>query len=347
MALYFGDKAFKEFDALIQNKNFSKVFILCDENTHEDCLPSFLERVSNLPDLEILEIEAGEDSKSLSILEQLWHSLSDLEADRHSLVLNLGGGVISDLGGFLAATFMRGITFINFPTSLLAMVDASVGSKTGINFGPFKNRIGAFADAQLIGIVPDFLETLSNKELLSGWAEMLKHGLIASPQHFNDIKNLDPLRPLPNLEQIQASVAIKEEIVLSDPREKGHRKKLNLGHTFGHALESYSHLQEAPLSHGHCIALGIAVALEISVKQLNFPSAQAKEIQALLAKSYLWPNFEIKQEPFSKLILGDKKNRGDIINMVLLKSVGEAEYDCEVDFNAIWDSYKNLVNGAD
>jgi len=347
MALYFGDKAFSEFDALLQEENFSKLFILCDENTHEDCLPSFLERVSNLPDLEILEIEAGEDTKSLSVLEQLWLSLSDLEADRHSLVLNLGGGVVSDLGGFLAATFMRGISFVNFPTSLLAMVDASVGAKTGINFGAFKNRIGAFADAQLVGIVPDFLETLNNEELLSGWAEMLKHGLIASPEHFNDIKNLDPLRPLPNLEQIQASVAIKEEIVLSDPLEKGNRKKLNFGHTFGHALESYSHLREAPLSHGHCVALGMAVALELSVQNLNFPSAPAKEIQEFLAKAYRWPSFQIEQEPFKKLILGDKKNRGEVINMVLLKRVGKAEYNCAVDFNAIWDSYKKLVNGAD
>lgn len=347
MALYFGDKAFSEFDALIEKENFSKLFILCDENTHEDCLPSFLERVSNLPTLEILEIEAGEDSKSLSVLEQLWHSLSDLEADRHSLVLNLGGGVVSDLGGFLAATFMRGISFVNFPTSLLAMVDASLGAKTGINFGAFKNRIGAFADAQLVGIVPDFLETLSSDELLSGWAEMLKHGLIASPQHFNEIKTLDPLRPLPNMQQIQDSVAIKEQIVLSDPREKGDRKKLNFGHTFGHALESYSHLCEAPLSHGHCVALGMVVALELSVRDLDFASAQAKEIQDLLVAAYPWPSFDLEQEPFRKLILGDKKNRGEVINMVLLKNVGEAEYNCELDFNAIWDSYKKVVHGAD
>ena len=347
MALYFGSKALSKFDSLLQKGNYSKLFILCDENTHEDCLPTFLQNFPNLPPLEILEIEAGEESKSLSVLEQLWHSLSELEADRHSLILNLGGGVVSDLGGFMAATYMRGIPFVNFPTSLLAMVDASVGAKTGINFGPFKNRLGAFADAQLIGIVPEFLETLSNEELLSGWAEMLKHGLIASPQHFQEIKNLDSRRPIPTLTQIKASVAIKEQIVKNDPREMGERKILNFGHTFGHALESYSHLQEAPLSHGHCVALGMMVALDISVKHCGFASAEAKKIQHFLREAYAWPNFELDRDAIFKLVSGDKKNRGSSINMVLLKSIGEALYNCEIEFESIWMSYQNLVNGAD
>jgi 3-dehydroquinate synthase len=346
MALYFGDKAFKEFNQLLQRQDYSKLFILCDENTHEDCLPTFLQQFPTLPPLEILEVEPGEESKSLLVLEQLWHSLSELEADRHSLILNLGGGVISDLGGFMASTYMRGIPFVNFPTSLLAMVDASIGSKTGINFGSFKNRIGAFADAQLVGIVPEFLETLSDDELLSGWAEMLKHGLIASPAHFNDIKALDNCRPLPSLAQIQASVAIKEQIVKVDPLEWGERKKLNFGHTFGHALESYSHLHQIPLSHGRCVALGMMVALDISVKQCKFPSAEAKDIQDFLAQAYQWPNFNLERDILCKLILGDKKNRGDIINMVLLKAPGKAEYNCKVNFETIWDSYKRLVNGT-
>ena len=347
MALYFGTKALSEFDTLLQRGNYSKLFILCDENTHEDCLPSFLQHFPNLPPLEILEIEAGEESKSLSVLEQLWHSLSELEADRHSLILNLGGGVISDLGGFMAATYMRGIAFVNFPTSLLAMVDASVGAKTGINFGPFKNRIGAFADAQLIGIVPEFLETLSDQELLSGWAEMLKHGFIASPQHFQEIQDLDRTRPLPTLAHIKASVAIKEKIVKNDPRELGERKILNFGHTFGHALESYSHLQEAPLSHGHCVALGMIVALDISVKEAGFASAEAKKLQHFLGEAYSWPSFDLDRDAIFKLVSGDKKNRSNSINMVLLKSMGEAVYNCEVEFESIWESYKNLVNEAD
>jgi 3-dehydroquinate synthase len=346
MSIYFGDSAFEALQELMKHKSYSKLFIVCDENTHEHCLPLFLQEIEVLPPLEILELEGGEDTKSLAVLEQLWHSLGDLEADRYSLVLNLGGGVISDLGGFLAATYMRGIDFVNFPTSLLAMVDASVGAKTGINFGPFKNRIGVFAEPELVGIVPEFLDTLPEKELLSAWAEMLKHGLISSPHHFEDISKLDKRHPRPTLEQIKASIRVKEEIVKIDPREQSLRKHLNFGHTFGHAIESYSHLLEAALNHGHAVALGMMIAIDISIKHCAFPAEKGKEIQVLLSSAYSWPSFKLEEKSFRKLILGDKKNKGDSINMVLLKSIGVPVYNCKLEFETIWESYRSLSNGS-
>jgi 3-dehydroquinate synthase len=346
MSIYFGNSAFTALQELMKRKSYSKLFIVCDENTHEHCLPFFLQENEFLPPLEILELECGEDTKSLSVLEQLWHSMGDLDADRYSLVLNLGGGVISDLGGFLAATFMRGIDFVNFPTSLLAMVDASVGAKTGINFGQFKNRIGVFAEPQLVGIVPDFLNTLPAEELRSAWAEMLKHALISSPQHFEDISKLDKQQPLPTLEQIKTSIGVKDDIVKKDPRENSVRKYLNFGHTFGHAIESYSHLREEPISHGHAVALGMMIALDISVKQCGFSPEEAKKIKVLLVSVYAWPAFKLEKEALHTLILGDKKNKGNVINMVLLSAIGAPVYNCKVAFETIWKSYQSISNGS-
>lgn len=346
MTLFFGESALSALQNLLDENQYSKLFILCDENTATYCLPLFLAQLDTEIDTELIEIEAGEESKCLEVLEQLWLSLSEMQADRHSLVINLGGGVVSDLGGFLAATYMRGIQFVNFPTSLLAMVDASVGSKTGINFGAFKNRIGAFADAQLVGVMPDFLESLPPRELLSGWAEMIKHGLISAPEHFRDIIQLDSSKPLPSLSQIKVSIGIKSQIVSADPREASLRKTLNFGHSLGHALESFYQTHQEALSHGHCVALGMIVALDLSVAQLSFPSAQAEKIQRFLAAVFPWPEHLMEKEDLHLLMLGDKKNRGSKIKMVLLSEIGQAHFDQEVDFEKIWQSYQQWHYGA-
>lgn len=327
---------------LLKVNNYSAVFILLDENTHDKCLPFFLQNMPALTEYEVLEIEPGEDSKSAAILFQLWEVLSEFKADRQALIINLGGGVVSDLGGFLAATYMRGVDFVNFPTSLLAMADAAAGSKTGINLAGYKNRVGAFADARLVGVMPDFLETLPEDELRSGLAEMLKHGLIADVNHFKMLAKLSPEHPHIEEELLRQTIWIKQQITKQDPKESGLRKILNFGHTVGHALESHSYESGQPLTHGHAVALGMMVELQLSVQYTGLTMAEADEARAVLERFFPWPDIEWNGALLLKLMQGDKKNEAGDLRFSLLKNLGEAVYDVAVPGAVVLDKLKEI-----
>ncbi|WP_421750479.1 3-dehydroquinate synthase [Croceimicrobium sp.] len=345
--LFFEEKALLQFQSLMLEKDYSKIAILCDSHTHDLCLPIFLSQLPTLEagKLEIVELEPGEETKSIEVLAQVWDAFGALEMDRHSVLINLGGGVISDLGGFAAATYMRGIDFINFPTSLLAMVDASVGAKTGINFGAYKNRIGLFTEPLMVGILPEFLETLPEEEFLSGWAEMLKHGLIADAEHYRGL-----IRRKPNTSQIDSaliahSVAIKAEVVAQDKHEGGLRKILNFGHSIGHALESWYQQAGQPLTHGYAVALGMQVELSLSAA---FAECDINEVQALqrdLRKFYPVPVLKPQATDLKTMLLGDKKNKGSHLRFSLLRSCGAALYDIEVPMDSVLEHYNNYFHG--
>ena len=257
-SIHFNDRCYKELNTYLEASNFSKIFILVDTNTHLHCLPKFLANIRAEIALEIIEMEAGEIHKTLDTCTQIWHSLSDLDGDRKSLIINLGGGVVTDLGGFVASTFKRGVSFVNVPTSLLAMVDASVGGKTGVDLGTIKNQIGVINFSDMVLVDPSFLETLPKEEMRSGLAEMLKHGLIKNADYWNRLCDLKALN-ISDLEGlIHESITLKNEVVKRDPNEQGERKQLNYGHTLGHAIESYCLDNDAlkTLLHGEAIAAG-------------------------------------------------------------------------------------------
>lgn len=345
-SIYLGEEAWLALRSTLESNTFSKVGIMVDSNTLNACYPFFMESLGlELPNLEIIEIEPGEGSKGIEVLVNLWHSLGELNFDRQSLIINLGGGVVSDLGGFMAATYMRGISFINFPTSLLAIADAAVGSKTGINFGPYKNRIGSFSDPIFVGIVPEFLESLEEQELRSGWAEMLKHGLIADEKHLQDLMEFPIQSRLPGIDLLARTIAIKAKVVDADKYEDGLRKILNFGHSVGHALESYFATTDAVISHGYAIALGMQVELMLSYRKLNFPMVSLEPLSKYLKKLYPWPETPIDQNAFNEILRGDKKNFNAELRLVLLKAIGKPTIDQAVSKEELWDALTEIANG--
>ena len=345
--VFFGEAAVERLAEVLEAKTYSRVGILCDANTHNYCLSSFLAALPKLDTetLEIIELEPGEDSKSLEIAAQVWDFLGESQFNRHSLLINLGGGVISDLGGFVASTYMRGMDFINFPTSLLAMVDASVGGKTGVNFGNFKNRVGLFVEPLMVGIVPDFLPTLPPEELQSGLAEMLKHGLIADYEHYQDLMQIIKAGGELSLNEIKRSVQIKAQVVDEDARETGLRKVLNFGHTVGHALEILYAEEGKPISHGYAVALGMQVELSLSVEQAGLNRERAESTRAELATLYPFPVAELKEEAFLRLVRGDKKNQGEAISLSLLADFGKAVFDVPLNAEQVWQALKQQLHG--
>jgi len=305
----------------------SKVFVLVDSNTLEHVWP-IVASTAGLDQVEILEVEPGEQSKSLEICHHLWASLLESGANRSSLLINLGGGVVTDLGGFIASTFKRGIKFINIPSSLLAMVDASSGGKTGINLGHSKNQIGVFNEAHLVLIFSDFLKTLPLEHLRSGYGEMLKHGLIQDKKYWTDLTNIKTLSFEEIGPFIKRSIEIKSEVVTADPFEKGLRKTLNFGHTFGHALESKHWENETPILHGDAVAIGMLIAAELSTRKGMLSKEENREIQLEISTKFsLSPIISIKFDDLIKELKNDKKNTNDKINFTLLNSIGEAVYD--------------------
>lgn len=326
--IYAETRALAQLEKLLSENNFSRVFFLTDENTHEHCLLPLLQHIKVLPDFEILEIEPGEGSKDPEILFHLWEALAAQQADRQSLIINVGGGVVTDLGGFLAATYLRGIACINFPTSLLAMVDAASGGKTGINLGGLKNLVGSFSAPLMVGLWPDFLHTLPFAERRAGYAEMLKHGLIASAKHLESIADVKDY--LPSMEQIEASVALKEKIVAQDPQEQGLRKVLNFGHTIGHALETQSHREKQPLLHGEAVGLGMLAETRLSQKMQLLSPDEATTILHLLEKHF--GAFKPQWNPLNALphLKADKKNENGEPRYSLLTQIGAARYNVAV-----------------
>lgn len=300
-----------------------KIFILVDDNTLEHCLPNLLANVSAVKNAEIICIDAGENQKELEICHQLWTTLSEYNAKRNDIFINLGGGVISDLGGFIASTFKRGMQFINIPTTLLAMVDAAIGGKNGINFGGHKNHIGTFNTPLQTIVDISFLETLEEKELLSGFAEMLKHGLIADASHFEKLIQLKKLEKI-SIELIQTSAEIKSKIVTQDYKETGLRKSLNYGHTIGHALESYSYEINKPLPHGYAIAYGMIIENQIAAALDIIDKKEAEEINSHIAGFY--PNFDVEylnEDYILSQIQNDKKNKSKATLFSFISEVGK------------------------
>jgi 3-dehydroquinate synthase len=306
-----------------------KIFILADENTLRNCMPAIISKIPGLENAEVIEIESGEESKTFEVVGGIWEALSELGADRSSVLINLGGGVITDLGGFLAGTFKRGIRFINVPTSLLAMVDASIGGKTGINHSGLKNEVGLFNNPQGVYVDPAFLDTLPKSQLLSGFAEMVKHALIFSPGYWKELQEVSLLDLSTLDESIFRSIEIKNQIVNSDPFESGRRKILNFGHTVGHALEAYSHESDTrSLLHGEAVAIGMVCEAYISKKSEGLSENELDEISSFIFS--LFPKVNLDAYTFHRLIelmRHDKKNQDERMNFTLLSEIGDAVFD--------------------
>lgn len=320
----------------IAESEHDRVFVLTDDTTHECCLPKVAALLAQY-DAVPITIAHGDQHKTLAALGDVWTALQQGGATRHSLLINLGGGMITDLGGFAAATFKRGINFINIPTTLLAMVDAAVGGKTGINFGGLKNEIGAFADARFVIINTCFLDTLDAENLCSGYAEMLKHALISDERMWTEHVNFDLSQPdLAELQRMVAeSIAVKERIVAEDPHEHGIRKALNFGHTIGHALEEFA-LQQAggavvsiapkkrPLLHGYAVAFGLIGELYMSARKVGFPTERLHQTTRFIRENYAQTEFTCNDYPtLLNLMRHDKKNTSGVINFTLLHNIGD------------------------
>ena len=302
-----------------------KIFILVDEHTKDLCLP-LIQSIPCLKDASLICIGAGDAHKHLDTLAHVWQELSTQGATRHSLMINLGGGMVTDLGGFAASTFKRGITYINIPTTLLAMVDASVGGKTGINFNGLKNEIGVFSPAEYVLIDTQFLQTLDSPNLLSGYAEMLKHGIISTTEHWAELLNFDLNQvDYPKLQELVAqSVQIKEDIVEQDPFEKGIRKALNLGHTIGHAFESLALEEGRPVLHGYAVSWGIICELYFSHLKVGFPKDKLRQTIQFIKENYGVFTFDCKQyDALYEFMTHDKKNMSGIINFTLMGEIGD------------------------
>lgn len=334
----------------VAESEHDRVFVLTDDTTHECCLPKVAALLAQY-DAVPITIAHGDQHKTLAALGDVWTALQQGGATRHSLLINLGGGMITDLGGFAAATFKRGINFINIPTTLLAMVDAAVGGKTGINFGGLKNEIGAFADARFVIINTCFLDTLDAENLCSGYAEMLKHALISNEHMWAEHVNFDLSQPdLAELQRMVAeSIAVKERIVAEDPHEHGIRKALNFGHTIGHALEEFA-LQQAggavvstaptnqttggaaispapknrPLLHGYAVAFGLIGELYMSARKAGFPTERLHQTTRFIRENYAQTEFTCNDYPtLLNLMRHDKKNTSGVINFTLLHNIGD------------------------
>lgn len=341
--IHFNNTCYTSINEHIKKHNFSKIFILVDENTHQFCLPSFIEKLETTIAIEIIEIESGEINKTIDTCVGVWNTLSDLNADRKSLLINIGGGVITDLGGFVACTFKRGIAYVNVPTTLLSMVDASVGGKTGVDLGHLKNQIGVISNPDLVLIDTQFLNTLPQNQMRSGLAEMLKHGLISSETYWNHFQNLAALTRHDLDSLIHESVLIKKQVVTEDPYENGLRKTLNFGHTLGHAIESYylSHPNKPVLLHGEAIVIGMILACYISTQLTGFPQETTNDIKHLFKDYY--GNVSIDKtdyKPIMDLLKYDKKNNHGNINFVLLEAIGKPKIDCLVDDAIILDAFE-------
>ncbi|MFN6038329.1 MAG: 3-dehydroquinate synthase [Bacteroidota bacterium] len=341
--IHLGAQSLHKLDSFLTKKKYSKIFILCDENTFNHCLPELLYQCSALHEAELLEIESGEENKNLNICADLLRSLTESEADRRALMLNLGGGVIGDLGGFTASVYKRGIDFINVPTTLLAMADASVGGKTGVDLDGVKNQVGVFSNPSAVIIYPRFLETLPERELLSGFAEIIKSALIADEKFFTSLSKLRKISAKNLLKYIQRSVEIKNDIVKKDPTEISVRKALNFGHTIGHALESFYLKTSTSLLHGEAVALGMLAEAYLS-KKLNFISSQELiKIQKVIHRFYGFEHFIVPDmNALLQLMKQDKKNQDGKIKFSLLQGIGKSKIDCEVPIDLILESINTL-----
>jgi 3-dehydroquinate synthase len=332
--------ATKALDEWIAEKSFNKIIVFTDENVLKNCWPELKKQSDILGCANLLTIPAGEKNKEIVSAIKLWKNLVEIDADRQSLWINFGGGVVSDLGAFVASTFKRGIKFVNIPTTLLAMVDASIGSKTGINFGGLKNQIGLFSDPEELWIQLDFLKTLEKRHMVNGWAEMLKHALIADRTHWNKLKQIKKIAIDEIADCLLHNLAIKQKIVLQDPFEKNVRKKLNFGHSMGHAIESWSLKNDSnPLLHGEAIAIGMLMESYLSVKNNSLSPDELEEIKEVF-KSF-FPKYHIKDAFFDQVkdfLFHDKKKDGSKLNFTFVSEIGNAVINQNIGIDAIYES---------
>ncbi|WP_437919602.1 3-dehydroquinate synthase [Sphingobacterium sp. LRF_L2] len=333
-------------ESLIAARNYSQVLVLVDRNTNDHCLPILQQALPNLTDYDIIEVDPGEENKNIDFCIGVWKTMLDFGADRKALMINLGGGVVTDMGGFAASTYKRGIDFIQIPTTLLSQVDASVGGKTGIDLDNVKNIIGTFTQPQAVYISSAFLKTLDDRQMRSGFAEVIKHGLIYDRNLFEETKttNLE----VDNLDNIVfRSVEIKNNVITEDPTEKGIRKILNFGHTIGHAVEGYSLLNdENPLLHGEAIAVGMICEAYLAHK-LN--GLNANELDEIIKNfDQFFDRYDLRVSSYEELLLlmkNDKKNESGKLGFALLSQIGSCDYNLFVSEELIIESldfYKNL-----
>ncbi len=325
-SIYFKDEAYKQLNNYLSDNQINKIFVLVDKNTEAHCFPRFKDAISNSIEIETITINAGEVNKNITTCVQVWKKLTELQADRRSLMINLGGGMVTDLGGFVASTFKRGIKFINIPTTLLSMVDASVGSKTGVDLDNLKNLIGLFSNPEMVLIDPIFLKTISERDVKSGVAEIIKYGLTFNPKLLDDIKQ-DKWKNINDLNGIiHQSIGIKNKVVLEDFKETNLRKALNYGHTVGHAIESYflEHQALDNLLHGEAVAIGMVIEAYVSKKLHGFPINELESLKDYVLKTY--GKITIEKEHYASildLMKHDKKNVNGVVKYILLKDVGE------------------------
>ena len=328
-----------------------KVFVLVDENTCVSVLPVLQSQSISVKDARVIKVKPGDENKNLTSLSYIWEQLGNNGATRRSLLINLGGGVVTDMGAFAAATFKRGIHFVNVPTTLLAAVDASVGGKTGINFNGLKNEIGAFKDADKVIVSTVFFNTLSDIEMRSGYGEMLKHGLISDRKMVGSLISQDMLKLNREhmLDMLRENVGVKQQIVHEDPTEKGLRKALNLGHTTGHAFESFALKRRTPIPHGYAVAYGLVVELILSVMKEGFETDMMRSIAGYVYENY--GAFAITCDDYDEItnfMRHDKKNAdASSINFTLLKDVGVLALDRTAtidEIKAALDIYRDVMH---
>ena len=326
----------------INSDKFSSIFVLVDENTEKFCLELFIKK-SGIKSFNKIIISSGEENKNIDTCISIWDQLNSFKADRKSLLINLGGGVLTDIGGFAASTYLRGIEFINIPTTLLGMVDAAHGGKTGIDFKQLKNQIGVFNEPLEVLLDDEYLKTLSKEEFINGYAEVVKHSLLTDKPDltFNSLVKLDLFKDSDYI--INSYSSVKNEIVESDKYESRIRKILNLGHTIGHAVESYSHISDkvVDLKHGQAIVIGIITELYISHKKFNFPLKDVVTVKEHL-KNY-FSSILLEEDDIMniyELMVYDKKNEGSKINFVLLKEIGKPVIDQVVNKDLFIESFR-------
>ncbi len=348
-SILFNENGYIGLADFILKKKYQNILFLTDTNTEKYCLKSFKKSICNI-NSEVSKIinsnsfyyslPPGESSKNIDESIKVWDFLIQNGFKRNSLIINLGGGMVTDIGGFISSTFMRGIDFVNVPTTLLGMVDASIGGKTGIDFKNLKNIIGKFEFAKIILIDKSFLKTLNEQHIVSGLAEMIKHALIDSTNHWNSIRKIESIKDI-SKEIIYSSILTKVKIIEKDPTEKDLRKHLNYGHTLGHALESFLLGTKRELLHGEAISIGIILESYLSYLRLKFDINKVNQIKSFIMKFYKKIHFEIKDiEIIIKLLKYDKKNINDNALFVLINNIGEPTTNNEINTIEIKEAFK-------
>lgn len=328
----------RPFQQLIQERNYPKIVVLTDENTEQHCLPILRKALPQ--DFQQIRIPAGEKHKNLETCQAIWSEMMSLQLSRRSLCINLGGGVVGDMGGFCASTFKRGMDFIQLPTTLLAQVDASIGGKLGIDFQQVKNSIGVFRNPEMVLVQPEFLRTLPLAEVRSGFAEIIKHSLIMDAAEWARIRAISDLEAVAWMDFMVPSLRIKQSVVEQDPFEKGLRKALNFGHTVGHAIEGYALESDRPLLHGEAIAIGMVCEAFLSHTAGRLSEEHLMEILEFIKRIYAyWPIPVENADDLIALMKNDKKNRGAEINCSYLDKIGQVQVDQTADEEQLIQSF--------